>query len=117
MLLHLTGGEWSAEYSPTTPVAYDLKSVAVSASGSEVWAVGQRPMLLHLTGGKWSVEYTPTTNDLNGVALSASGSEGWAVGANATLLHLTAGTWSVVNSATPKPHRVFPQQICMAGLF
>jgi photosystem II stability/assembly factor-like uncharacterized protein len=51
-LLHLANGAWSTVASPTTQ---DLYSVALTAAGTEGWAVGAGGTILHLAHGTWSV--------------------------------------------------------------
>jgi hypothetical protein len=77
--------------------------MALSASGSEGWAVGGNPSresmaaILNLSRGEWSVVAASTSEYLQSVALTASGSESWAVGVSGTILHLSGGEWSRVN--------------------
>jgi photosystem II stability/assembly factor-like uncharacterized protein len=87
---------WTVETSGTMA---DLE--AVTGTGGELWAVGDRGTVVHHQAGAWKSEVSGVKHRLRAVTAS-SPSNVWAVGDKGTIVHWDGKTWTSHKSASPQ---------------
>lgn len=80
------GESWDAQSVRCWPV-----SIAGSADGTTLWAVGDRGTVLYgtRTSDSWEPHVSSTDYDLGDVFVTADGSHAWAVGNGGTIIHVS----------------------------